>query len=350
MKPFALEEYQKHFGLTVEQDGMLSQRSHYGLTCALRNIIFRNPLLTRREINQRIFDILSPFSVDKEKIKKQIGEGLDLLMALQEVTELQRNAQQSVFSAVHPQWIQVDADNAILLGNFSDDELLFHPIDEYDTVRRFIINEKNLDILWRVPKTDFSNWLIQSCKSKICQGIKIDSIPELQNALQKLGNDKKEQLKNQPLESLNGDIAVVTGNNEDFFGSNRDTNNLTGRWRKLFLVDNGIYFGMMTGNRTDQTRWLLVEKYSDQMRCLSLHDKEQWRWLFLAKAQGGFYRCESKLLRLFIPIPKVLENWLPLFASQQPSWGHWCNISSEFSIIEYIFDTESRAKLPCKME
>ena len=321
MKSITLEEYQQHF--------WYPQTMLASLCSLIRNIIINEPLITRREINQRVLDVLSPFAIDKEDTKKKIGEYLVLLESLHEITELHRNSQPSVFLTIRPKWLKLNENNAVLLGNFFDDDLTFQPIDEFDVVRRFIPNENTDVILCNVTQTEWDDF----CKGKICEGVQIDSFSKLPNALQSLWNNKKEKLREQPLEALNRDIAVVAGTSGEFFGS---ANNITGRWRKLYQANDGIYFGRTIEERTDQNRWLLLEKQSAEIRILHLHDEEQWGWLFFQNEGKGFYKIENGVIHFSIPLPQTFELWLNLFASKQPQWGQWHYISDDSSTIERV--------------
>jgi len=323
MKSITLEEYQQHFG---EPQAMFAS-----LCSLIRDIIINEPLISRREINQRILDVLSPFAVDQEDTKKKIGEFVDLLKSLHEITELHRNSQSSVFLAVRPQWIKLDEKNAVLLGNFADDDLTVRQIDGYDVVRRFTPDENTDIILCNVPQTEIDDF----CISEICEGVQIDSFSKLPNIIQNLWNKKKEELREQVSELLNGDIAVVVGKNGNFFGDYRE---LAGRWQKLMRADSGkIYFGVMTGRRPDETRWLLIEKGGDtEMRCLQLHDREQWRWLFFQNEGNDFCSIENGIIRFSIPLPQTFELWLHLFASKQPPWGQWRYIIDDSSEMERV--------------
>jgi hypothetical protein len=330
MKSIKLEEYQKHFGIINQQQNMFTN-----LCSLLRNIIMSEPMLTKREINQRVLDVLLPFNIGQADttIKTQIDKCLKILKSLQEITELFRETQQSVFITSRPQWIQLDKNNAVLLGNFSDDDLTFQQIDEYDVVRRFIPNEKNMDILWNVPKTEITDF----CKGKICEGLEVKTLSDLPTALQNLWDETQCRFREQRDVMLNNDIAVVAGSCGEYFGR---YDKLTGRWKKLSDVKNGqIYFGVMTSVHK-QKCWMLVEKHSNSrsMRFLQLDGFGQWYWLLLKNEGRKCYRIEKEIIQFTIPLPQTLENWLHLVASNKPQIKYqWRCISNDLnSVIGHI--------------
>ncbi|MDR1493599.1 MAG: hypothetical protein LBT05_12880 [Planctomycetaceae bacterium] len=339
MKQFTQEEFQKYFEINIS-DGLLSETSDYGLATLIRNIIMVNPLSTRGEINQRILSMLSPFNVVENDVKKQVSRSIESLKTLKEIVELYRNVQQPVWAAIQPQWIRIDSCNAVLLGDFSEEKLIYHPLDNFDVVRRFEINEENLNIVSNIQETEIYDWLVASCNGQICEDVEIVCFSDLQSKLQKLLREKKELLLLQSSEFLNDDIAVLVGNPAEFWGSYKD---LTGRWRKISQVQDGIYFGVIVGERANATRWVLIEKRSSAMRMLQLYDKEQWRWLLLENAaeieKREIYSFNNSFIRFNVPLPIKLENWLRLFASKQPQWGQWRYCNNEFIKLERILDS-----------
>jgi hypothetical protein len=305
-----------------------------------------NPLSTRGEINQRILSMLSPFNVVENDVKKKVSRSIELLKTLKEIVELYRNVQQPVWAAIQPQWIQIDSRNAVLLGDFLEEELIYCPLDNFDIVRRFEINEENLNNVSNIQKTEIYDWLAASCNGQVCEDVEIVNFSDLQSKLQKLLKETIESLLLRSSELLNGDIAVLVGNPAEFWGSYKD---LTGRWRKISQVEDGIYFGVITGKRANATRWVLVEKRYSEMRMLQIYNKEQWRWLLLENAaeieKREIYSFNNSFIQFNVPLPIKLENWLRLFASKQPQWGQWRYCNNEFIKLERILDSCGLKKL-----
>jgi hypothetical protein len=316
-------------------------KSRYGFVSLLRDIVIANPLITRREINQRVQAVLQPLNISQID-SKQIDKFLEILKALKEVTELNRISQHSVWIASQPKWIKLDSCNAVLLGNFYDRRLKFKPIDQFDTVRRFVPDNAAMNI--HVNETNISDWLIQSCEGKICKEVEIDKFTELPTKLLCLWNEKKEELLSQNSEPLNYDnIGVIAGKPGEFFGSCKDFNRPTGRWKKLSQVNDGIYFGIKQSENVYETSYvLLVKQYANQIKILTLFDKEQWTWLFLTNAKENGHReicnINSSLIHLTVPLPTTLENWLRIFASKKPDWGQWSSQLEEFSDVKKILE------------
>jgi hypothetical protein len=239
---------------------------------------------------------------------------------------LYRNAQQSVFTVTRPLWIRLNEKNAVLFGNVSDSIVPLEPIDLYDVVRRFIPTEENINILNEngIEETTLSDWFVSSCSGEIGKDITVSQLSELPMRLKSLWNEKEKALFSQNSEPLDENIHIVSGTG-DFWGSEQD---ITGRWRRLSTVTvDGIYFGMRINETTNKKSWLILDKQYETVKMLSIHDKEQWRCLFLAKAaannQPEYYSVNDTALKFTVPLPIVLENFLWLLTSKQPDWGKW---------------------------
>jgi hypothetical protein len=324
MKTLTPSEYQERFGIFVSE-GQILPESKGGFVSLIRHIVVSNPLLTRLELNVNLIKTLQPLGIAENVIKEYANDCLEILRSLNEIVELYRNAQKSVFSVTRPRWIRLNENNAVLLGNVSDSIVPLKPIDNYDVVRRFVPTEENINLLAdnEIEETTFSDWFMSSYKGEICKDITVNQLSALPIRLKSLLNEKEKALFSQNSEPLDGNICLVSGTG--YWGSERD---ITGRWQRLSTetVDD-IYFGMRINERTNEKSWLILDKQYETVKILSLYDKEQWRCLFLTKSaannQPEYYSVNDTVLKFSVPLPIVLENFLWLFTSKQPNWGMW---------------------------
>ncbi|MDR1290160.1 MAG: hypothetical protein LBK06_03065 [Planctomycetaceae bacterium] len=313
MKTITLEEYKQHFGIYVDESNFITDESRYGITSLLRKIIVSNPLITNREIHKRIIETLSPLNSDKELTTKFTDKCLRILQSLGEITKLYREKQQPVWTATLPRWIKLDENNAVLLGNVSDSDVKLNaPVDGYDIVRRFNPKQEQPS----VPEISLK-----------------DELGEQMNCELLLAK-KKNDLKQQPFESIEPverKIRVVL-NSGNFFG---DPNKLSGRWRLLSHVADGIYLGLQRNQETQidkRRRYLLVEKRGRQLCSLDLYNYEEWKCLLSVINKQKHRTLADDVIKFKIPMPDFLERRLRLFGSQQPKW-EWKLVTSAIFVI-----------------
>ncbi|MGL4942088.1 MAG: hypothetical protein ACRC46_02715 [Thermoguttaceae bacterium] len=301
MKSIALPEYQKQFGLFVA-DNQLTAESQYGVCSLIRQVLFANQSVSKRELHQRFQAILKPILATDNTF---FDECLDILKALDEIKELDREGKESpVFTATRPRWIRLDNHHAILLGNIPHSLLPMTPIDGYDVVRRVVPDE-------------------HTCRVFAANGIEEEKLSEigLPN-----WNERKQELLSQNAEGLPEHILLVAGKTGDFWGSSKDTDNPTGRWKKLSArTPDGVYFAQKNQDYSNPS-WLLVAKKNETVQILTLHDREEWHELLMARIIDENERphnINGTTIKFDVPIPEKLTNRLRLFASRQEAWGQW---------------------------
>jgi hypothetical protein len=306
MKTITLEEYKQHFGIYVTESNAIADESRYGITSLLRKIIVSNPLIKNREIHKRIIETLSPLNINKELTTKFADKCLQILQSLGEITKLYGEKQQPVWTATLPRWITLDENNAVLLGNVSDSDVrLKSPIDGYDIVRRFNPKQEQLP----VPEISLEKELRE---------YEFDKQVNCEVLLEKKKNDLRQQ-SFESIEPVEYKICVVL-NSGDFFGN---PNKLSGCWRLLSHVADGIYLGLQRKQETQRDkrrRYLLVEKRGRQLCSLDLYGYEEWKCLLSVINKQKHYTLEDDVIKFKIPMPDFLERRLRLFGSQQPKW------------------------------
>jgi len=345
MRIISLPDYQQHFGLVISSEGKIDEdKSRNGLTALIRRIIISSPFITRRDLNQRILDILQPLKVNGD-IKKTITEGLTLLQSMNEIVELHRDGQSSVFVTMRPCWIKLDDRNAVLLGDVDDSLLPSQPIDNYDIVRRFVPDEDNTRTLFDndVEEISVADWFLRSCSGKICEGAEICRLAELQPVLHDLWDEKMELLLSESAGILDNNILFVGGKTGDFFGRYTIP---SGRWRRLSeKIPDGVYFGVRPREYGESTL-LLLAKQGDSVKVLPLYNRDQWRWLLWTNSnEADRVVMKEDQICITVPIPLPLENLLRLFASRQPEWGQW-KTSIDVSIVDTNFFEKTLLPLP----
>lgn len=299
MKNITLPEYREQFGLFISE-GELTHESRYGICSLIRQMIYSNDFLSVREIRKQIHLLLQPLSIEKFD---QLDKYLEILCDLNEIKEFYREGKKAVFMATRPRWIKLNDNNAVLLGNVSNSLLPVPPIDDYDVVRRVALNEDTRHVFMET-------------------GIEEATFPTLT-----LPNweEYKQKLLSQNVEPLSENIIIVSGKHGDFWGSGKDSNNPTGRWKDLSAsTPDGTYFGCK--NQLYAKSWFLLHKQGKTVQTLMLHDEELWHSLFLARTiddRQKPYSTNGDILIFSIPLPIAVETRLRFFASKQPQWGQW---------------------------
>jgi hypothetical protein len=331
IKTISNAEFSNQLGLAdhMESDGELASPSPWGIARFIRREIRRRGLVTRRELRKVIEPYLAASGFDGDAAK-MIRDVAERMVDVGELGDLKVENQRG-YSAMPSRWIELNKNDAVLLGTTATERHRFSSFHPRQFLRRFRPSDQIVSDLEQigVKQQSFDEWLGEPGWQDLVETQdRIDSLSDLLNwYLARLEEEGA------PFSQRETKILAIENRPGEFFGV--PWNSKGSRWKSPSELSDGIYLGGQPGHSERQWHPVLIKIARDESKSLMLNCRnnvtavhELRNWLLIAigvrlrKRETISLDKESSEIILTFPAPKQLGRCFDLAGEISRPWSY----------------------------
>ncbi len=325
------QEFSQRLGITEQLDSVTNTAtpSPWGIARLIRREVRRQGLVTRRELRKAIEPFLVAAGYDTVA-NSAIRHVADQMVEIGEIRDLRLENQRG-YSALPSRWIELNEDEAVLVGPTAAETYEFHPTHQNQYLRRFCPNDSLITHLEQIGvlKQPFSEWLGEpGWKRLIDVSREIDSLDKLLDwHLHKL------ETEGAPFSVAATRILAINPQPGSFFGL--PWNPRGSRWTLPNRLVDGVYLGAQPGYSERQWHPVLLSLMDGQGKSLMLnsnnntedvHDLRNWLLLAIGSRQSKAEQIQvhhhKSELQCTFPVPHQISRCLKLVGEETETWRY----------------------------